>query len=60
MRWTGHRDDRGCPVADVVTHVIAVDQAAEAFDIAKNSVSGKVLVKLDGGRMICIASAHRE
>jgi len=36
-------------VADVVTHVIAVDQATEAFDIAKNSeISGKVLVKLDG------------
>lgn len=37
-------------VADVVTHVIAVDQVAEAFDIiAKNSeISGKVLVKLDG------------
>ncbi len=37
-------------VAEVITHVIAVDEATEAFAVAKNSeISGKVLVKLDGG-----------
>ena len=34
-------------VAEVITHVIGVDQALEAFAIAKDSqVSGKVLVAL--------------
>ncbi|NLA30157.1 MAG: L-idonate 5-dehydrogenase [Propionibacterium sp.] len=36
-------------VADVVTHVIGVDDAEKAFAVAKDSqISGKVLVKLDG------------
>lgn len=36
-------------IADVITHVIGVDQAVEAFAVAKNSQeSGKVLVALGG------------